>query len=198
MRPWISARWPAPPMIFVLSLSMTTRLARPSCLIAMFSSLRPSSSEMTRPPVSTAMSCSIELAAIAEPRRFDRAAPEPAAQPVDDQRRERLSLDVFRDDEQGHSGLHRLFEQRHKIVERADLPVRKQDAAVFEHRRHFLRIGDEVRRQKAAVELHAFDDFEHGLGRFRLLDRDHALGADLVYGIGARGPRVTRTASPSC
>src|SRR5262249_18897301 len=36
----------------------------------------------------------------------------------------------------------------------------------------------------AAVELHALDHFELGLERFRLLDRDHALVADLLHGVG--------------
>jgi hypothetical protein len=47
-----------------------------------------------------------------------------------------------------------------------------------------LRVGDEVRADVAAVELHAFDDVELGLEGLRLLDRDHALVADLAHGVG--------------
>ena len=39
-------------------------------------------------------------------------------------------------------------------------------------------------RDVAAVELHALDDFELGLQRLRFLDRDHALVADLLHGLG--------------
>ena len=49
---------------------------------------------------------------------------------------------------------------------------------------HALRIGDEVGRQVAAVELHAFDHFQrrlHGLG---FLDGDDAVLADLLHGFG--------------
>jgi hypothetical protein len=46
------------------------------------------------------------------------------------------------------------------------------------------RVGDEVRRQVAAVELHALDDVELGLQALRVLDRDHALLADLLHRVG--------------
>ena len=36
----------------------------------------------------------------------------------------------------------------------------------------------------AAVELHALDDLERGLGGLRLLDGDDALAADLLHGVG--------------
>ena len=45
-------------------------------------------------------------------------------------------------------------------------------------------IGDEVRREVAAVELHALDDFERRLGRLALLDRDDAFLADLLHRLG--------------
>ena len=55
---------------------------------------------------------------------------------------------------------------------------------VFEISFHPLRIGDEVRGEVAAVELHAFDDLEggfHGLGFF---NGDDAFLADLLHGLG--------------
>ena len=45
------------------------------------------------------------LAAVAEARRLDRAAPERAADVVDDQRRQGLALDVLGDDQQRRAGL---------------------------------------------------------------------------------------------
>ena len=47
-----------------------------------------------------------------------------------------------------------------------------------------LRIGDEVGREEAAVELHPFDHLESGLGCLRFLDRDHAFAADLFHRVG--------------
>ena len=59
-----------------------------------------------------------------------------------------------------------------------------QDIGIFELDPHLVGVGDEVRRYVAAVELHALDDFEFGQQRLRLLDRDHAIVADLLHGIG--------------
>ena len=50
--------------------------------------------------------------------------------------------------------------------------------------RHLLGVGDEVGREIAAVELHALDDFELALEALGFLDRDHALVADLLHGLG--------------
>ena len=57
----------------VLSLSITIRLARPRSLRVAFSSLKPSSSEITLPPVSTAMSRSISLRRSPKPGAFTAA-----------------------------------------------------------------------------------------------------------------------------
>ena len=61
MRAFTSSFEPAPSTMVVLSFVMMTRLARPSRSSVTFSSLRPTSSLMTWPPVRTAMSCSIAL-----------------------------------------------------------------------------------------------------------------------------------------
>ena len=45
-------------------------------------------------------------------------------------------------------------------------------------------IGDEVRREIAAVELHTFDNFEQRVHRLRLFDGDDAVFADLVHRFG--------------
>ena len=47
-----------------------------------------------------------------------------------------------------------------------------------------LRIGDEVGREVAAVELHAFDDFEVGLEALAFFDGDDAVLADLLHRVG--------------
>ena len=52
---------------------------------------------------------------------------------------------------------------------------------IVEHDFHALGVGDEVRRQIAAVELHAFNDVERGVERLRFFDRDDAVLADLFH-----------------
>src|SRR5205814_5568293 len=49
---------------------------------------------------------------------------------------------------------------------------------------HLLGVGDEVRRDVAAVELHALDDFDLGVERLGLFDRNDALVADLLHRVG--------------
>ena len=84
----------------------------------------------------------------------------------------------------GLAGLRDLIEKRDQILEDADLAIRDEDQRILHHRFHLLGIGDEIGREKAAVELHALDDIERGLGGLRFFDRDHALAADLVHRIG--------------
>ncbi len=61
MRPVMSSWAPAPSTTVVLSLVIVTRRARPSRSTVTLSSFRPTSSEMTWPPVRIAMSCSMAL-----------------------------------------------------------------------------------------------------------------------------------------
>ncbi len=49
---------------------------------------------------------------------------------------------------------------------------------------HLLGIGDEIRREIAAIELHALDDVELGLEALGLLDRDDPFVADPLHRVG--------------
>ena len=110
---------------------------------------------------------------------------EHAAQLVDDQRRQRLALDVLGDDQQRSPGLRDLLEQRDHVLQRRQiLSIADQDERILEHGLHLLRVGDEVGRDEAAVELHALDDLERRLGGLRFLDRDDAVAADLLHRVG--------------
>ncbi len=124
------------------------------------------------------------LAAIAEARRLDGGDLERAAELVDDQRRQRLALDVLGDDQQRLAGLGDLLQHREQVLHRGDLLVVDEDVGVLEHGFHLLRIGDEVGREVAAVELHALDRLQRGLEALGLLDRDHAVLADLLHRLG--------------
>ena len=105
------------------------------------------------------------LAAIAEARRLDRRDLEAAAQLVDDERRQRLALDVLGDDEQRLAGLHHRLEDRQHRLQGGQLLLVDEDVGVLELGHHLLGVGDEVGREIAAVELHALDDVELGLER---------------------------------
>src|SRR4029453_775501 len=59
-----------------------------------------------------------------------------------------------------------------------------QDVGVGEFDRHLFRIGDEVGREVAAVELHAFNHVELEFEALGFLDRDHAFLADLLHRFG--------------
>ena len=59
-----------------------------------------------------------------------------------------------------------------------------QDVTVLQNRFHALRIGHKVGRQIAAVELHAFDDFQLRLQRLRLFNRNDPILADFLHGFG--------------
>ena len=111
------------------------------------------------------------LAAIAEARSLDGADLQRAAQLVHDESRERFAFDVFRDDDERLAALGDLLEQREQVLHRGDFLFVDQDVGVLEDGFHALGIGNEVRREIAAVELHAFDDFQLGLHASSTLPR---------------------------
>ena len=121
------------------------------------------------------------LAAVAEARRLHGRDLEAAAQLVDDERGERLALDVLGDDQQRLAGLHHGFEQRQHRLQAGELLLVQQDVGVLQLGDHLLGVGDEVGRDVAAVELHALDDLDLGLEALGLFDRDDALVADLLH-----------------
>src|SRR5713226_8504099 len=124
------------------------------------------------------------LAPVPEAWGLHRAHLQRAAQLVDHQCGQRLALQVLGNDEQRLARLRHLLEQREQVLHRGDLFVVHQAVCVLEHGLHLLRIGNEVERQVAAVELHHVHRLERGLEALRLLDRDHAVLADLVHGVG--------------
>src|SRR4051794_6357701 len=124
------------------------------------------------------------LAAIAEARSLDGRDLQTTAETVHDKRGQGLAFDVFGDDDQRLAGLHHGFQQRKQFVQVGELLLVDQDVGVVELDAHLVGVGDEVGRDVAAVELHAFDDIEFGLEALGLLHRDDALVADLLHGVG--------------
>src|ERR1700693_2268839 len=124
------------------------------------------------------------LAAIAETRSLHGGNLEAATQTVDDEGGERFAFDGFRNDDQRLAGLHHGFEQRQQFVQVGELLLVDQDVGVIEFDAHLVGVGEEGGRDVAAVELHALDDLEFGLERLGFLNRDDALVADLLHGVG--------------
>ena len=124
------------------------------------------------------------LAAVAEARRLDGEDLDGALELVDDQRGQGLAVDVLADDQRGLALLDGLLERREHVLDAGDLLVRDQDERVVEDRFHAIRVGDEVRREVAAVELHALGVFLLEAQALALFDGDDAVLADLVHHLG--------------
>src|SRR6516165_1859520 len=178
----MSAFLPAPLTMVVFSLSIITLLARPSMLSVTFSSLMPRSSEIAWPPVRTAMSCSMALRRSPKPGALTAATFRPP--------RRRLTTSVASASPSTSSA-----------TMTSGLPLCTTSSSsgnssfseesffslirigVFHLGAHLVGIGDEVGRDVASVELHAFDDIELGPERLGFLDRDDAFVADLLHGV---------------
>src|SRR3954468_5050774 len=200
MRPLIASPSPAPSTIVDVSLATTTRRARPSCEICVFSSLRPISSVMTSPPVRIAMSSSMRLRRSPKPGALTatpvnvprslltisvaRASPSTSSAVITSRRARGLALAVLGDDQQRAARLDDLLEHRQKVADRADLLVGDEDVGILENRLHALLVGDHVRRDVALVELHALGELEVHAERLALLDVHDAVLADLLDRVG--------------
>ena len=101
-----------------------------------------------------------------------------------DQGRQRFALDILGDDEQRFASLHNRLEDGQHRLQRGELLLVDEYVRILELRDHLLGIRDEIRREIAAVELHALDDVELGLGGLGFLDRNDALVADLFHCVG--------------
>src|SRR5262249_20086767 len=124
------------------------------------------------------------FAAVAEAGRLHGRRLQRAADLVHDQRRQRFAPDLLGDDDERLSAARHLLPQRGGVLRLRDLLLRGEPVDVLVAALHAVRIGDEVRRGVAAVELHALDHLELRFEPFRLLDRDDAFLADLVHGLG--------------
>ena len=84
------------------------------------------------------------LAAIAEPRGFDRGDLQSAAQLVDDERRQRFALHILRDDQQRPAALHHGFQNWEHRLQIAKLLFVQENVGVFQFGAHLVGIGDEI------------------------------------------------------
>src|SRR5690606_14166371 len=124
------------------------------------------------------------LAAVAEARSLDGRDLEAAAQAVDHERGQGFALDVLGDDQQRTLGLNDALQDRQDGLQVGQLLFVQQDDRVLEGGGHLLGIGHEIGREIAAVELHALDHVELGLGGLGFLDGDDTLIAHLLHRLG--------------
>ena len=124
------------------------------------------------------------LAPIAKAGGLDGEHGDGAAELVHDQGRERLAIDVLGHDEQRLAQGDGLLEGRQELLDAADLLVRDEDRGVLEDRFHAVRVGHEVLRDVAPVELHPLGVFLLEADRLTFLDGDDTILADLVHDLG--------------
>src|SRR5690606_12600190 len=124
------------------------------------------------------------LAAIAKARSLDSGRLQDAADVVDHQRSQGFAFDVFSHDQQRTAGLGHLLEHGQQVADVADFLVENQDIRIFKHGNLLVGVVDEVGRQVAAVELHAFDDIQFVFERLAVFNGNDAFFADLVHGVG--------------
>ena len=124
------------------------------------------------------------LAAVAEAGSLDADTGKGAAQLIDDDGGKGFALDVLGDDDQLLAGLHDLLQQRQDLLDGGDLLIGDEDVGVIDDGLHLLGIGHHVGGDVTAVKLHSLHDLAVGLGGLALLQRDHAVGGNLLHRLG--------------
>src|SRR5690606_38775947 len=124
------------------------------------------------------------LAAVAEAWSLDGNHVQPAAQLVDHQGRQGFALDVFSEDQQWPLGFQDLSQPRQEFCHGGEIGRVDQDQVVFQDNFLALLVGDELRREVALVELHAFGQDQLGRGGRGLFNGDDTIGANGLEGLG--------------
>src|SRR5690606_2523613 len=91
---------------------------------------------------------------------------------------------IFCNDQQRTVGLGNLLQDGQKVTDVADLLVMDQDVRIFQDGNLLVRVVDEVGRQVAAVELHAFHDVQFVVQGLAVFNSDDAFLANLVHCVG--------------
>mmetsp|Transcript_4375 Transcript_4375/g.10447 ORF Transcript_4375/g.10447 Transcript_4375/m.10447 type:complete len:332 (+) Transcript_4375:816-1811(+) len=128
------------------------------------------------------------LAVVTETRSLDGADLDTGTKLVDHESGESLGLDILGHNEQRLLRLDDRFQQRHQLLQTADLLLHQQNERVLHLARLRLGIGDEVGTDVSAIELHALDDLELVLQGLSILDGDDALLADALHGVRNERP----------
>ena len=124
------------------------------------------------------------LAAVAESGGLYCSHLEGAAEAVHDEGGKSLALDILSNNKEGFAFTGDRLENWHQLFHAGDLLVGKEDVSVVEDGFHLVAVGHEVRRNVAAVELHAVNDLDLSFGALGFLDGDYAVFLDLCHGVG--------------
>ena len=170
-------------MITVFSLVARTCVARPSCSRPICSNANDEAFECTLPPHSAAMSSS----------RWTRFSPKPGAWIAVTLRcpltwlctsicsavPSTFSATITKRLRVAHDAL----EHRHQGADVGDLLGGEQQVRVVEDGEHGARVGDQVGRHVAVVELEVLDEVHAETEHGAVVDGDHAVVADGVQGL---------------
>ena len=135
------------------------------------------------------------LAAIAKSRCFDRCCIEDPPSFIHHQGCQGLPFQIFSDNQQGLTRTGHFLQHWHQVLDGANFLIDDQQACILELCHHCFIVGNEVRRDVTAIELHPLDHFQfrgQGLGLFY---RDHPVFGDLVHGLGDHLPYFRIVAS---
>ena len=124
------------------------------------------------------------LASVAEAGSLDRNTGEGSAELIDDKRGQSLALYILGDNDELSAGLYDLLEQRQNLLNVGDLLIGyKQESVVYDGL-HLIGIGNHIRSDISAVELHTLDYLAVGIGSLGFLDGDNAVGGYLLHCVG--------------
>lgn len=131
------------------------------------------------------------LAVVAEAGGLDGSDLELATELVEDADGESLALNVLCDDDEGTAEGGRGLEGGEDVLDSRDLLLREQDQWLLELDLLGLGIGDEVRRDVAAVETHTLRNLQLILDGLAVLDGNDTFLADLLHGVGDQVTNVS-------
>ena len=124
------------------------------------------------------------LAVVTEARSLDGSDLELATELVENADSKSLTVNVLSNDDKGTALLLGSLESGDDVLDSGNLLLGEEDQRVLELDLGALGVGDEVRGDVTAVELHSFGDLKLVLDGLALLDGDDTLLADLLHGVG--------------
>ena len=124
------------------------------------------------------------LSSITETGGFHCDDAENSPDAVHDQGRQRLSVDIFGNDQKGLARLGDFFKDGKKFLHVGDLLVVDQDEGVVQQGGHRVAVVREVGGQISPIELHSFDKVGGRLDRLGLFDGDHPVKTDFFHRVG--------------
>ncbi len=124
------------------------------------------------------------FAAVAEARSLDGAYLELCAQAVYYQCSKCLAINIFCDNQQRTTALHCGLQYGQQLLEVRDFLVVNQDVRLVHLDLHGLGVGNEIRTDISAVELHTLYHVYGRVHTFCLADGDNAVFADFAHSVG--------------